>query len=261
MPGCTFCGHANPAGATRCELCEQDLITPPGQSMGPPPKVSEPGAPPATPDAGFGAATPRGGTQGLYDATQAAPSRYDIAAPPPARESLPPPGWGPSGSTTPWSTSSGRIPAPAIPPPKMKRRPSQGKLLREIQGYLKVLALLAVGVVALVVFLQARAETAEFKITILADKDGNVSGTLVMRDPSGTELAKKTISESGARCPAYKRSDVSVRAKKSTEYVFEWNEVAGNSLTDAELGPKGYALVLDVRATAHATAGAPPQVC
>lgn len=148
-----------------------------------------------------------------------------------------------------------------MPPPKVKKQSAGTKFLREIQGYLKALAILAVAVVALVIFLQTRASTAEFKITVLVDPNESTGGTLVIRDASGSELAKKTVSESGARCPFYKRVDLNIRAKKTSEYVFEWNSAASDSLTDAELSSNGYALVLDTRKGAYATAGGPSQVC
>ncbi len=236
---------------------------PPSQSMGPPPSSGAPSSQSAGRDTGFIAGTPRGATQELFDATNAAPSRYDVTPTQTSasQDSLPPPGWGPKRSTTSWSIATGRASTPVIPPSKMKRQTSATKFLKEIQGYLKALAILVVGAVVLFVFLQSRANTAEFHITILSSQEGSITGTLVIRDASGAELGRKQISESAARCPAYRRADISFRAKKSSSYVFEWNEVPSNSLTDAELSSQKYALVLDVRQAAYAEAGPTPQVC
>jgi hypothetical protein len=231
--------------------------------MAPPGSPTASGGTQQSADTGFIAGTPKGATQELFDATHAAPSRYDITAPPPpsSRESLPPPGWGPRGSTTSWSVATGRTPS-AIPPPKIKKRSSGSNFLKEIQGYLKVLAVLAVAAVVVIVFLQTRANTTELKITILGTVEDPVSGTLVVRDSSGAELAKKQISESGARCTYYKRVDITIRVKKSTDYVVEWDGTATTPLSDSELGSKGYALILDTRGgLVSATSGAPTQVC
>ncbi|MER3396679.1 MAG: hypothetical protein C4318_02395 [Acidimicrobiia bacterium] len=215
-------------------------------------------------DPGFLAGTPRGATQELFDARDAAPSRYDITPPqtPSSQESLPPPGWGPKGSTTSWSIASGQSPTPVIPPAKVKRKSATKNLWKELQGYLKVLAILAVAVAGVVLYLQSRANSADLKVTIFGPPEGKISGSLVVKDSAGEQLGRREVSETGARCTFYKRVDLTIRAKKSSDYYFEWDGVTGNSLSDGELRSKGYALVLDIRrGTPYVTAGAPSQVC
>lgn len=263
MPGCSFCGHANPPGASRCELCGQELLVPPSQSMAPSGGMQSGGVQSATraPDLGFASGAPRGATQELFDARSAAPSRYDVTpTQQSSRDSMPPPGWGPKGSTTSWTLSSQRVqPTPVVP---VKARKVSGRnWIRELRGYAVFLAIvLAVGV-GVFVFFSQRANSVEMRVTILGPLGEPVAGKLVVRGPDGSTLFDKGISNEGAKCMKYKRYDTTIRVKKSTEYTFEWSGVASTSVSDADLAAARYALILDTRGGTYVTPGAPEQVC
>ncbi len=239
---------------------------PPSQSMGPPASTGQTGSPAGSSfNQGFTAGTPRGATQALFDATNAAPSRYDITAPSSStdssRDSMPPPGWGPRGSTTSWSLSGTGATVPVMPPGKAKKRSKGTSLLKELQGYAKLLVIVALAVVAVVAFMKARANSADFKVTIYAVPSEDIKGELVILDSAGNELAKKKVDDTGARCGTYKRSDVELRVKKSSDYVIEWNGARAVPVTDDDLERAGYALTLDIRRAVSVEVGAPVAVC
>jgi hypothetical protein len=271
VPGCSFCGHANPPGASRCELCGQELLVPPSQSMAPPSGATPPGQGPGGPSGqdplsefGFQSGSPRGATQELFDARSAAPSRYDVTPvqqnQQSARDSMPPPGWGPRGSTTSWSMPAARGPSPTVVPVGA-RKVSDRKLVRELRGYLTLAIVLLLAAVGIYIFWQKRANSAEMKITILGTSSEAIAGRLVIRDATGATLYDKNISNEGARCLYYRRADITVRVKKSSAYTFEWADVPSSSVSDSELAAAQYALVLDTRRGTYLTVGAPEATC
>ncbi len=150
---------------------------------------------------------------------------------------------------------------PVGPPGRAKKRSRGATLAKELQGYAKLIAIVALAVVAVVVFVKVRANSTDLKVTIYAVPSEDIKGELVVLDSAGNELAKKRVDDTGSRCGTYKRSDVELRVKKSSDYVIEWNGAQTAPVSDAELDRAGYALTLDIRRAVSVEVGAPTAVC
>lgn len=238
MPVCVFCGSTSAHGAARCSVCNQPIVTSSDTA-----DRDRNAAPPTVPIS----QPPTG--QGWSGSTE------EVEAPPP--------GWGTLGSST-WGSQS--VTTRRSYDEKGAKGGRSGKQLRQKGPGKNASALLAnarlaliLVVIAVAIFLGAKYQLGgeTMHIALATNTDVDFSGTVVILDDTGKELATKQVSDPGSRCPWGRLVEFTMRTPKKAVYVFAVNGIESRPLEAKTLASAKNAVTLNYGPGVEATTQRP----